>query len=205
MNFNIDNFFDDFVEQTSNISFDIYHDNDNLYNLNQSVVNNMYTLRRNLELYDFTTTSTVSTFIPTPNRTRNTAYDTVNHIINNTVNHITDTDTDTDTDLIDNIFDNIFDTFLTFVDDTHELQDLQDLQDIKVVLNEQEFSKLTPIILKEMDIVEDCSICLCECTTSDKLIKLKCNHIYHRDCINKWLTQNSTKCCVCRKDTRNYL
>jgi hypothetical protein len=40
-----------------------------------------------------------------------------------------------------------------------------------------------------------CAICLDKCIT---YIKLKCNHIFHLQCIKKW-TKESNKCPLCRK------
>jgi len=44
---------------------------------------------------------------------------------------------------------------------------------------------------------QTCSICLCDIVRSDKTEKLRCKHIYHKDCINKWKVQHNT-CPVCR-------
>ena len=41
----------------------------------------------------------------------------------------------------------------------------------------------------------ECSICLEEC---ENYIKLNCNHIYHYECISKWI-KSSTTCPLCRK------
>ena len=43
---------------------------------------------------------------------------------------------------------------------------------------------------------ENCSICLEE---PGKCSQLKCGHIYHRKCINKWF-KTSSSCPVCRRD-----
>ena len=42
-----------------------------------------------------------------------------------------------------------------------------------------------------------CSICLCDIVRSDKTEKLRCKHIYHKDCIGKWKIDHNT-CPVCR-------
>ena len=45
---------------------------------------------------------------------------------------------------------------------------------------------------------KDCNICI-ECfNKGNNIIKLNCSHEFHKDCIKKWLCDNSTKCPVCR-------
>lgn len=47
-----------------------------------------------------------------------------------------------------------------------------------------------------VSINEDCAICL-ELLSTDN-VKLNCNHVYHKKCIDKWLATN-VNCPVCRK------
>ena len=42
-------------------------------------------------------------------------------------------------------------------------------------------------------------ICLTDFDDNNDIIKLKCNHIFHKTCILEWLKNNSNKCPVCRK------
>ncbi|KAG7570067.1 Zinc finger RING-type [Arabidopsis thaliana x Arabidopsis arenosa] len=54
--------------------------------------------------------------------------------------------------------------------------------------------------LKKKKFVADdsqCSICLVEYAKGDKITTLPCKHIYHKDCISRWLKQNKV-CCVCK-------
>ena len=62
------------------------------------------------------------------------------------------------------------------------------------------------ILIKEIDkdeIVDKinnmCSICLEEYIDDRKLNKLKCGHIYHKECIMKWI-KNNNECPLCRKE-----
>ena len=43
----------------------------------------------------------------------------------------------------------------------------------------------------------ECSICYELIDTNNNQI-LKCNHVFHKECINKWLKKNN-KCPICRK------
>lgn len=49
---------------------------------------------------------------------------------------------------------------------------------------------------------KECAICLEEINDS-KCIVLKCNHIYHKKCINAWLKKNET-CPMCRVYLKQY-
>lgn len=52
-----------------------------------------------------------------------------------------------------------------------------------------------------------CPICLDDFDDVNEIFTLKCNHVFHRDCINEWLLKRST-CPYCRiylKDTVNVM
>ena len=42
-----------------------------------------------------------------------------------------------------------------------------------------------------------CSICLCDFEEGDQVRKLICGHLYHENCVMKWLEKNST-CPICK-------
>ncbi|XP_019095619.1 PREDICTED: E3 ubiquitin-protein ligase RNF181-like [Camelina sativa] len=44
-----------------------------------------------------------------------------------------------------------------------------------------------------------CSICLVDYEKGDKMITLPCKHIYHKDCLSRWLKENRV-CCVCKRE-----
>ena len=43
-----------------------------------------------------------------------------------------------------------------------------------------------------------CSICLDEYKEDDILVKLNCNHIFHKDCLEPWFNDNNKNCPLCR-------
>ncbi|KAI9296138.1 hypothetical protein K502DRAFT_289952 [Neoconidiobolus thromboides FSU 785] len=51
-----------------------------------------------------------------------------------------------------------------------------------------------------------CQVCLTEYVDKDALRILKCQHAFHTDCIDKWLTTGSNNCPVCRRPgtVKNY-
>ncbi|CAI2185007.1 5148_t:CDS:2, partial [Funneliformis geosporum] len=45
---------------------------------------------------------------------------------------------------------------------------------------------------------EKCQVCLCDYITNEDVRVLICRHGFHRECIDKWLTEGSNKCPICR-------
>lgn len=52
---------------------------------------------------------------------------------------------------------------------------------------------------KYTDEAPHCSICLGDYENEEQLVRLPCNHIYHKDCISSW-TDNHTRCPLCNMD-----
>lgn len=50
--------------------------------------------------------------------------------------------------------------------------------------------------------ITSCIICMDEFANEDEVCLLKCDHIYHYDCISKWLIKDAT-CPVCRTSIKN--
>mmetsp|Transcript_5016 Transcript_5016/g.6533 ORF Transcript_5016/g.6533 Transcript_5016/m.6533 type:complete len:477 (-) Transcript_5016:86-1516(-) len=46
---------------------------------------------------------------------------------------------------------------------------------------------------------ENCVICLCEFEPNDMVTVLPCRHIYHKECIEPWLTSKSALCPMCKQ------
>ena len=63
------------------------------------------------------------------------------------------------------------------------------------VLNSFELKKYSEV--KESD-NRLCTICLVDHDNEDIVRILKCNHFFHKDCIDEWLNKHSYKCPVCR-------
>jgi hypothetical protein len=133
-----------------------------------------------------------------------------NYIRNNTIDLDLDADyrwmnspiwNPLDLNVSNNLTDNIFASLFTSFNDFME-EHLSDLEDVKVTLSEDEFNNLD--ISKDNSLIENkqCNICLEDLKEDElkenSLIQLKCNHIYHKDCIKEWLTKQSTKCPSCR-------
>lgn len=72
-------------------------------------------------------------------------------------------------------------------------------EDIPVTLNEEDYENLN---IKNYTCSENnnCSICLCDMEKDDEYYEIKCNHYFHKDCLDTWITDYSYICPVCRKE-----
>ncbi|KAK6942224.1 Zinc finger, RING-type [Dillenia turbinata] len=53
-----------------------------------------------------------------------------------------------------------------------------------------------------IDVIEQCYICLSEYEEGDKIRVLPCHHEYHMSCVDKWLKEIQGVCPLCRGDVR---
>lgn len=68
----------------------------------------------------------------------------------------------------------------------------------KKTLKTEQISNFTTFIIKDLTTIdfELCVVCMEMFQTDEELTKLKCNHIFHSNCINNWLSSYSTTCPV---------
>nr|GMD19658.1 E3 ubiquitin-protein ligase RHA2B-like [Ipomoea batatas] len=50
----------------------------------------------------------------------------------------------------------------------------------------------------ESDGAVDCAVCLCKIDEGEEVRDLKCNHIFHRGCLDRWLGTGRITCPLCR-------
>lgn len=98
-----------------------------------------------------------------------------------------------------------------YVDDLGSYEDLLRLQEQIGYVNrgasqkEIEDLSLKFKVEKESQIPNDnkeCMICMDEFKVGDELRRLPCLHVYHPDCIDKWLKTNPT-CPICKSDVKS--
>ncbi|OIW04638.1 hypothetical protein TanjilG_07773 [Lupinus angustifolius] len=45
----------------------------------------------------------------------------------------------------------------------------------------------------------DCAVCLCKIEEMDEIRVLRCDHLFHRDCLDKWVGFKNAICPLCRE------
>jgi hypothetical protein len=92
--------------------------------------------------------------------------------------------------------------FLLLIGYSHQLLVTKACPKIKKYYQKIQFNRSFPVIeLTELDecLNNVCSICLEEYDEDMKICKLRCSHIYHKECIMSWF-KNHNECPLCRKD-----
>ena len=112
-------------------------------------------------------------------------------------------------DSFDNIMENILgrDFLNNLINEINEINMPEHaFEDVKITLSEDDFNKFKYTNISNRNISKyknlQCNICMEEYKNKDTVLTLKCNHIYHKDCIKNWLCNEKTTCPMCRKDTR---
>ena len=72
-------------------------------------------------------------------------------------------------------------------------------KDVIPVINKESIKQLNTYYL-EKDLDTNCVICMCNQLSTEKVIELNCNHIFHYDCITSYLLKYNNKCPICRKE-----
>ncbi|KAL2492575.1 brassinosteroid-responsive RING-H2 [Abeliophyllum distichum] len=48
----------------------------------------------------------------------------------------------------------------------------------------------------------ECAVCLCMIDEGDEVRELRCNHIYHRVCLDRWVRHGLRTCPLCRNNLK---
>ena len=80
-----------------------------------------------------------------------------------------------------------------------ELINIHDQENVVCTLDEEEKNKLTKVIL-ENNLDKCCSVCMDELVKENEVIILPCNHTFHTNCIEEWLSKYNYICPVCKKE-----
>nr|GMD16891.1 E3 ubiquitin-protein ligase RHA2B-like [Ipomoea batatas] len=49
----------------------------------------------------------------------------------------------------------------------------------------------------------ECAVCLCKIEEGEEVRDLRCNHIFHRDCLDRWLATGRNSCPLCRTQVKS--
>lgn len=72
-------------------------------------------------------------------------------------------------------------------------------EDVNVTLDEKDLKSLKILKYNE-DIPSSCSICLMDVEKGDEYYDIKCKHVFHKQCLEKWLEDYNYVCPVCRAE-----
>ena len=87
------------------------------------------------------------------------------------------------------------------IDVGNENGNISNLEDVKVTVSKEELDKIPLIDFSELEKKDTiCSICLDEFEKEHKIRKTVCGHLFHMKCLDKWLSENSYKCPMCRAE-----
>ena len=82
-------------------------------------------------------------------------------------------------------------------------------EDVKVTLTQEQFNTLNKKKVDKNNLIEykgkECNICMDTYKLDEIIIKLSCNHLFHKNCIKDWLCKEKISCPVCRKDVREHI
>jgi hypothetical protein len=196
-------------------NYDNYNDINNAMRLNSRIINNIYNIRRQLELQ---TPTRHETFYP-PNFNYNYPLAESFGIRQNTRRVPDDIEISrrirTSTSFIDNALPSIQIMNDSFIDNIQNMFDnileqyTQTFEDVKITLTKEQFLKLENYIIDTELLNEyegkDCNICIETYKKDDKIVILPCNHVFHNECIENWLCNEKVTCPICRKDVREYI
>jgi len=101
----------------------------------------------------------------------------------------------------------IFNDVLSLINQNN--QDANNLESVKLILYDDEINKIPTNKYKNLNnnLKKDnpkCVICQFEFYKLSKVSIVKCNHVYHTKCINKWLSEVNYKCPICREQCGEY-
>ncbi|XP_021656558.1 E3 ubiquitin-protein ligase RHA1B [Hevea brasiliensis] len=56
----------------------------------------------------------------------------------------------------------------------------------------------TKVVKRQRETPPECAVCLSEFAEEENVRDLKCKHVFHKDCLDKWLLQCRSTCPLCR-------
>jgi len=79
-------------------------------------------------------------------------------------------------------------------------------EDVIVNLNRQQLGQIPIQRYNSIRHIHDeCTICVLPLSKNVYIRKLPCCHVFHKNCIDKWLLEYSVKCPLCKQDVRDLI
>ncbi|KAI3983781.1 hypothetical protein MKX01_001185 [Papaver californicum] len=99
-------------------------------------------------------------------------------------------------------YDDCFDLDLALTMDMESYNTSSAAQNLSSTTAAAKTDTTTSVIVSNLPtvaMVETCSVCMGESETSTEEGKrLPCNHVYHLECISKWISRSNNSCPLCR-------
>jgi len=89
----------------------------------------------------------------------------------------------------------IYRTILNILNDMNDTDETN--EETQELLTEEEFNEL-PVITNITNC--ECSICIEEIKEEEEVIRLNCNHYFHKNCIRSHLINYNSNCPLCRRN-----
>lgn len=93
-----------------------------------------------------------------------------------------------------------FDCFVTENRYMSEYNKIFNPQNIALISSNIDLPPMTTYSIPITSNGDECSICLMQFAPADNVVKLSCNHLFHRTCVTTWFMQKYT-CPVCRNSS----
>ncbi|KAK6134051.1 hypothetical protein DH2020_032196 [Rehmannia glutinosa] len=52
------------------------------------------------------------------------------------------------------------------------------------------------------ELAEECAVCLCRIDEGDEVRELRCHHLFHKVCLDRWLGYGHVTCPLCRNNLK---
>ena len=89
---------------------------------------------------------------------------------------------------------------LNGINTTNINQEIQ--EDINITIDKKDLDNLN-ILKYDKKVSISCPICLMDVEKDNEYYEIKCNHIFHKECLEKWLEKYNYICPVCRTELGN--
>ncbi|KAG2702609.1 hypothetical protein I3843_06G091900 [Carya illinoinensis] len=69
------------------------------------------------------------------------------------------------------------------------------------IIGTEEVSKVEQSYMKRREGSEEeveCAVCLCKIEEGEEMRELRCDHLFHRECLDRWVGYNHKTCPLCR-------